>query len=276
MNTFQKVIKYLAIAFAIFLTIGILTGIVSIVSGVFGVFSWEEENRMDFSMDYSGIEQLDIKHKVGTLNIKNGSGFRVEATNVTDDFKAEVVNKTLVIEEPDSMRKFLGLDFGISNKKSIITVYVPEEFIADRIKIESGVGEVNIENLSTERLIIKAGVGDLYGKSITAKRVDADGGVGNMKLVDVKFTDVDFDSGVGNVDIEGVILGKSDFSCGVGSVNVRIQGAREDYAIRVDTGLGRVSVNGNKVSRDYNDTNRADNSIRISGGIGDVDIEFMQ
>lgn len=275
MNTFQRVIKYVAIGFAIFLTVSILSGIVAVASGVFSIFDRDEGSRIDYSKDFSGIEQLDIKNNVGKLVVKPGNGFRVEATNVTEEFRAEVVNKTLIIEEPNYFRHFLWFNFGTSRAKSVVTVYVPEDFDAKRIEIDSGAGEVELRDLSTQRLIINAGVGDIYGEKLTAMRVEADGGVGNMNLVNVNFTDVDFNCGVGNIKIDGMIFGKSDFDCGVGNVRIQLNGARDDYALDVKAGLGKVTINGDKVSREYNDNYRADNTIRISGGVGDVDVVFI-
>lgn len=274
MSTFQRVIKYVAIAFAIFLTIGILSGIVGVVTGVVSIFDGEEAYTIDYSVDFSGVEKLDINHKVGKLNVLPSNGFRVEATNVSDRFRAEVVNGTLIIDEPDFMRRFLWFDVGTSRRKSVITIYVPENFNAKRIEIDSGAGNVHLENLSTEHLRTNAGVGEVYGKNLTAMRVDANGGVGDMKLINVNFTDVDFNSGIGNIKVEGMIFGKSDFDCGIGSVKVQLDGVREEYALNIDAGLGTVRVNGNKVSGEYSDTYKADNTIKIDGGIGDVDIVF--
>lgn len=276
MNTFQRIIKYAAIAFAIFLTVGILSGIIGAVSGIVSVFSGEEVNTIDYSKDFKDIERLNINHKVGKLNVRPGNNFKVEATNVSDRFRAEVVNGTLIIDEPDFMRRFLWFNFATSREKSVVTVYVPEDFHAKRIEIDSGAGNVNLENLTTDYLKINAGVGEIYGKNLTAMRVDADGGVGEMKLVDVNFTDVDFNSGVGSIYVEGMIFGKSDFDCGIGSVKISLKGARDDYALKVNAGIGNVRINGDKVSGEYKDSFSSDNTIRIDGGIGDVDITFRR
>ena len=276
MNTFQKVIKYAAIGFAIFLTVTILSGIIGVFSGVVYIFSGEEVSTVEYSKDFNNVERLNINHKVGKLNVRPGSGFKVEASNVSDRFRAEVVNGTLIIDEPDFMRRFLWFNFGTSREKSVITVYVPEDFNAKRIEIDSGAGNVSLENLTTDYLKINAGVGEIYGKNLTAMRVDADGGVGEMKLLDVNFTDVDFSSGVGSIDIEGMIFGKADFECGIGSVRISLKGARDDYALKVNAGLGNVRINGDKVSGDYRDNFKADNTISIEGGIGDVNITFKR
>ena len=277
MNTFQRVIKYVAIAFAVFLVVGILSGIIAVVSNVVSVVSGEEVKTIDYSEDFSGIEKLNIYHKVGKLNIRPGNGFRVEASNVSDRFRAEAVNGTLIIDEPEYfIRRFLWFSFGTTQNKSVITVYVPEDFHAKRIEIDSGAGNIKLDNLSTDYLKVNAGIGDIQGNKLTAMRVDADGGVGNMKLLDVNFTDVEFECGVGSIQVEGMIFGKSEFDCGVGSVKININGDRDDYALKVNSGLGTVKVNGNKVSGDFQDDYRADNTISIDGGIGEVDISFRQ
>lgn len=275
MNTFQRVIKYVAIAFAVFLTIGIIGGIVSVVTGVASIFSrGDDVKTVDYVKDFEDVEKLKINHKIGKLSVKPGKGFRVEATNVSDGFRAEVISGTLYIEEPDFVRRFLWFDFGIRHGKSIITVYVPEDFYAKRIEINSGAGDVRLENLFTDYLRIDAGVGDITGSKLTAMRVDANGGVGDMKLTDVNFTDVDFDCGVGSIKLDGMIFGKSEFDCGVGSVKIQVNGAREEYTLKVSAGLGTVRVNGDKVSGEYKDTYKSDNTLSIDGGIGSVDITF--
>ena len=275
MNAFQKTIKYLAIAFAILLTVGIMSGIVGVISGVVSVFSVDDERNIDYSEDFTDVERLDISNGLGSLDIKPGNGFRVEASNVSKSFRAEVVNGTLVVGESDFFGRIFSFGFR-SRSKSSITVYVPKDFYAKRIKIECGLGAVNLESLSTERLIVDAGVGDLNATDLTAMRVDIDGGVGNINLNNINFTNVDLDCGVGDINIDGVILGKSEFDGGLGSVNIRINGPRKDYALELSTGIGRIEVNGEKINHDYNDNYRADNTIKIDGGVGGISIAFTQ
>lgn len=277
MTTFQKVIKYAAIGFAILLTIGILSGIVRVVSGVVLLFDGTDTERVDYSAEFSDVEKLDINNRVGNLTVKAGesNGFRVEATNVSSDFKAKVRNGTLEIDEPDFIGRFFGFNIGKSgSRRAVITVYVPKGFTADRIKIDSGAGGVKLEDISVKNLNINAGVGDIYGRNITAGKVDIDGGVGNISFTEVDFSNVEVGGGVGNISIEGNITGKSEFDCGVGEVDIRLTGKREDYALDIDAGLGSVRVNGDKVSNKYRDTYKADNTIEIDGGVGSTEIRF--
>lgn len=271
MNTFQKMIKYAAMTIVVLLIFGILSGIVGLISSLVYIFDDKEEYKTNYSKDFSNVEELDINHGFGKLTIKSGDDFRVEGANVSKSFKAKLNDGTLYIEE---VRKFLWFNFGSNHFKSSITVYVPDGFTARRIKINSGVGEVVLENLSTDQLDIDAGVGGIYGRNITAKSVKGNGGVGDIRFNDVNFSDVDFDSGVGSLKIDGIILGNSEFDCGVGSIKLDIRGRREDYTLRCDSGIGSIKVNGERITSEYRDNNSAPHSLSIIGGMGSVDIKF--
>lgn len=274
MSTFQKVIKYSAITFSIFLTIGILTGIVGLISNVTSVFGWEDDYKLNYSKDFTDIEQIDISNGVAKLTIKPGDTFRVEGKNVSDDFKVTVNDGTLIVDEKENFIKIFGLNPRKKFSKTSITVYVPSDFTAQRIKIDCGVGEVSLEDLSTDKLYIDAGVGEIYGRNISASSVTVDGGVGDITFNDVSFSNVDFDSGLGNLKIEGIILGDSKFDCGVGNIKLKINGSRKDYALKLNSGLGNIRINGEKVSSGYNDNYSAPNTIYIDGGVGNVDVDF--
>jgi len=278
MNTFQKVIKYTAMAIGILLAVGIVSGIVGLVKMAVSFFgdskAYEEGNNINIVREFEHVEQLDIKNGVGKLIIKAGDGFKVEGTNVSKNFKANVKNGTLYIEEEGFLKKFLWFNFGSSDINPVITVYLPEDFTAQKIKIDSGAGKVVMEDVSTEKLIIKAGVGEINGYNITANSVIGNGGVGDIDFSGVVFSDVDFDCGVGNLKIEGMILGDSEFDCGVGNIDLYIKGSREDYALRFDSSLGTMRVNGEKVSPNYKDTYKAAHTISIDGSVGNVNIEF--
>ena len=81
MTTLQKVIKYLAIAFAIFLTVSIIGGILSAVGLFGGLFSsdsvLEEVKTYSVAKD---IHNLDIEINAADLYIKEGDAFLWKAT----------------------------------------------------------------------------------------------------------------------------------------------------------------------------------------------------
>ena len=278
MNQFQRVTKYLAMTFAVILAVGIISAIagvvLNVISAVTGAPIFGNRNRIDVAYDFTGVESLNIDNSAGSLEIRTGDTFRVEGQKVLESFKAELTeNGTLVVSEHNEHR-FLWFNFnwfGSSNSK--ITVYLPEDFVAEEAKLDCGLGNTTIEALRAEKLTISAGAGSIRGDQIVAEKVKLDGGVGSFTLTGVSLEDADIDCGVGSLRIEGELLGKIKIDCGVGDVNLDLIGSREDYNLDVDAGVGSVRVNGEKLSGSYHSEN-AKHSLKVDGGVGKVSIDF--
>ena len=283
MSSFQRVIKFSAMAFAIILATGIILTIanvgISVLSGVTGGFGRITNDTgavMDFSKEFSDVKSINIDNSIGTFEIRTGDTFRVEAVNVGENFRATVSGSgTLnIVDKRNSWNFIPWFTSNNSNYNAKIILYLPSGFVAKQAKIDSGVGNVMIETLTTERLTINAGVGNITGSYIIAGDVKIDGGVGIIKLTDVDFTDADIDAGVGNITIEGRLLGKNKIDGGVGEVVLRLIGNEKDYSFDIESGIGTIRVNGDKVSKLNNKNNKLDHSIKVDGGIGNVKIDF--
>ncbi|MNT90293.1 hypothetical protein D3C72_2311690 [compost metagenome] len=80
---------------------------------------------------------------------------------------------------------------------------------------------------------------------------------------------MDLDCGVGKFTFNGYILGNSNINCGVGKTNIELKG--NDYTLITENGLGKVTINGSKISGKQT-TGNGKNKIDISGGIGTLEI----
>ncbi|MDF2541881.1 MAG: putative rane protein [Herbinix sp.] len=282
MNSFQRVVKYCAIAFAVVLAVGIISGIVSatiaVVSGIGSGFSSNEEDRKNFAENFSDVERLDINNSTGTLEIKTGDTVRVEAENVRESFRAKVTgNGTLEIESDNNFIDWINGFLNGNNpfKGEKITVYLPEELLLEKAFIDCGTGNVTIEKLNTERLELNAGTGNMKASDIVAQKADIDGGVGNIDLMNVSLTDAEIDCGVGEMEIDGEILGHSSIDCGVGNVDIKLDGRYEDYDLDVESGLGSVYINGERVKETKKSNSQNDDlSLEVDGGLGNIRLDF--
>ena len=276
MNEFQKVIKYLAMGFAIFLTVTIIGGIATGIFALTGVFNGvaTRGDAVDINKSFDDITSISIDHGVGTLKVRTGDSDKVEviAKNVSEHYTIEKsLNGTLTLKNKSRYWFWNWFD---GNFKSDITVYLPEGFVAERFIIDAGAGDVNIEDLEANELEINGGAGNIRGNNIIAHTVDIDGGVGNINFKQVVLNDTTIDSGLGNVDIEGTLSGKTDIDCGVGNVDLDLKGTIDDYKIKVEKGLGNIKINGEKYSNiNWNSLN-AKNFMDIDGGVGDININF--
>jgi hypothetical protein len=281
MSSFQKIIKYCAIAFAIFLAVTIISGIASAVVGVVSTITGNsvfhsDKDVIDYSDSFTEVESLDLNISTGNLIIKTGDTFRVEAEDVIDNFEAKVDSDgTLSIGDGGNGIHFLWFDFnGFNNPNSKITLFLPADFVAREARIETGAGKVTIDELNAGDLEISAGAGSIKGSNLSADEVKIDGGVGSIKLDKVSFTDADIDCGVGSLVISGELKGENKIDCGVGDVDLDLIGNAEDYELDVDAGVGSVRVDGEKVKGEYNDNSGAEHKIEVDGGVGSVRIDF--
>ena len=75
------------------------------------------------------------------------------------------------------------------------------------------------------------------------------------------------------VNIEAEITGISKIDAGVGEINIKLLGNKEDYRINTETGIGSITIDNKKY---YNNASFGTgiNTIRVSGGIGNVKVDF--
>lgn len=277
MNEFQKIIKYLAMGFGIFLTFIIITGIVSAVIGLSGVFSsGSSVNTTNITERYDNVKSIEIDHGVGKLYILEGTEDQVvvEGSNIPEDYIIEKnFSGTLKIKNKVNVFNIVGIN---NNNKSTIRVYLPEGFVAEKFEINAGAGNVELNDITAKQLEIDAGAGNITGNRIYADFFDLDGGVGNIELKDIEFLGSDIDCGVGNIELSGNLLGKNKLECGVGEISIDLYGSPDDYKLTVEKGLGNIKVNGEKYSNVSWNNITATNSLSISGGLGNIDINFQK
>lgn len=278
MSQFQKTVKYIAIAFAICLAVGIISAIVglvlNIIAAITGLPFLGNQKRVGVAYDLYGVESLDVDHDAGNLIIKSGDTFRVEGENVPEGFKAEVAEDGTLKVYVQNKHRFLWFDFGgFGSFRSKVTVYLPEDFVAEEARLDTGFGNVSVEALRAEELTISAGAGNFKGNDIVADKAKLDGGLGNFTLTGVSLGDAHIDCGLGNFKLEGELLGDNKIDCGIGGITLDLIGNREDYSLDVDAGIGSVNVNGEKLSGSYNSAD-AEHSLKVDGGIGQVNIDF--
>ncbi len=285
MNSTQRMIKYCAMAFAIILAIGIISGMASIVFTIINSVSGNSE-QFDFKInkrnhaytnydrEFEEVKSIKVDNRIGSLHILIGDGFRVEAQNVSKEFEAKVNGDgRLTIHDVGGNFKFLWFNIGgVPSTKSDITIYVPSDFVAKEVLIDTGAGSTSLEGIQTDYLYIEAGAGNINASGVVAKKVKWDGGVGSATFREVRFEESSFDCGVGNLEVNGKLLGVTDVDCGVGEVRLDINGSAQDYGYNVDTGIGRITWNSEKISGKSNGD--ADNIIKVDGGVGSVEIEF--
>ena len=270
MTTLQKVIKYLAIAFAIFLIVTIFGGIIDAV-GIFGGLFSDGEAVAEDIKSYSvstEIRNLDIEINAAELHIKEGKALLVESN--LKNLKVEEKDGYLTVTDPTKI-KLAGSNL---SEYAILTIYVPTDVTFKAVNISTGAGRLTVDTLSAEAIDFELGAGEVSLNALYAtKSARIEGGAGRISISGGELNDLDMEMGIGELTLKSALTGSCQLDMGVGKSDITLIGSKDDYKIDIDKGLGSISVDGAKIS-DFGSSGNGTNQVKINGGIGAIDIEF--
>ena len=268
MNDTQKVIKYLAIAFGIFLTVSIVYSICYAAYTVFSTFTDQvDKKKIKLEDKHSGLDSyLDIDLQSTNLEIVLGD--KLEVDNPSDYIGVYTSGNKIVIKE----KKHVSL----KKSKNTIKITVPKDLVFKAVYFDGGAGSVNISDIKTSYLELDLGAGKILMNNVKVlDDTSIDGGAGNIEFNNCEFNNSEIDLGAGKLVFNGTLLGKNKIDSGVGSVNINLLGKLDDYKIKVDKGIGNTSLNGTTMKENESYGNGID-EIDINGGIGEIKIELSE
>lgn len=269
MTSGQKIIKYIAIAIAIFLIINIIGIILTIFAGLGIFFNVKEaitntENFEEVIDNYpiEEITNLDIEINYSKLEIKNGDTFKIECNN-EKIYTEKKGNKIEIKEKNNWFNK---------QETSNITIYIPENKIFERTEIEAGAGEINIDKLQTNNLTFSIGAGKVQINELEVfEKAEIEGGAGKADIISGELHNLDLEMGLGELNLTTKLIGNNVIEQGIGKLSINLTDNIENYKIRTSKGLGSITINGNEV-QDGNTYGNGENNIRIEGGMGAIEI----
>lgn len=267
MTVFQKVIKYLAMAFAIFLTVSIISGILSAVGLLGGFFDGDAVNEEIKAYEVSSdIRRLEININAADFTIKQGKSFSVESNL-----------KHLTVEDKGGILTVRQTKkFNSTYSGATLTLYVPADTVFERANLTTGAGKVTVDRLSANTMNLELGAGEVTIDTLIATSdIDIDGGAGKITISGGALNNLDLDMGVGQFNLTSALTGESEFDSGIGESNITVIGSKDDYRLDIEKGIGNITVDGTGVSNIKGQGN-GKNSIDISGGIGAINLNFKE
>ena len=268
MSEIQRIIKYCAIAFALFLAFSIISSIMYGIITFGAIFESDHkdyENLSSLKMD-ENTSILDIDVAGTNLILREGDTLKVETNNKYIKTK-QSKNKLYITEKNHNWFK--------TNKNNDLIVYIPKELIFDGVSIDSGAGKVEIDTLSTKTLYLDLGAGKVTINNLTIlNQTEIEGGAGAIEIKNGSLNNLDLDIGAGKLTLTALVSGKSEIDAGVGEVNLNLVGSLEDYRIKLDKGIGSATLNQKKMN-DEEVYGNGNNSIDIDGGVGSIKIEIV-
>jgi hypothetical protein len=276
MSVAQRVVKYCAIAFGIFIVFIIVSAIVGALTGILGLTTFISNDKSEYKTnleknfsEYSTISDIYVDVGIAKLNVYDGSSLKVDAKNMSERFECKVVGKTLYIKD-----NLCGkINFGwFNNIDPVINLYIPQSMSLNETNIKTGVGDVRIDKLTTNKLYLSTGIGKTKIDNLkTTALTKLTCGVGELDIDNANITDLILENGIGETSIKGKILGNSSIKGGIGEIDLRVSGNSNDYDITKKSGIGNIDIgyNSNKAS-----TLAKKYILSVESGIGSIKINF--
>lgn len=264
MTAGQKAIKVAVKGFAILLCVLIIAGIVSAIASLF------EEDTLKEPKDYTPAEalptgskaRLELNIGAAELVLTYGSAFHVESN--LKHLTVEIRGETLRIRQ----NKRVG-----GSNVGEIRVVLPYETSFHEILLKIGAGKVTADELSSHRFRLDLGAGNTVIRTLhVTGDADFQVGAGNLNVGGGEIANLDMEVGAGNTDLTARLTGTCDLEMGVGNSRIVLLGAREDYTLSVEKGLGSLTVDGEAYAETTLGTGK--NQVDVEGGVGKICIEF--
>lgn len=265
MTAAQKIIKYAAIALAVFLAVSIIGGILSVVSLFAGASDEAVADDLTTYAVSSEITALDIHVGAADFTIKQAPSFSVES-NLKNLTVKEKDGALIIREEQTIGRIYDG---------AVLTLCVPEQTVFRKAEITTGAGRLTADILAADVLRLELGAGEVTIDTLSAtSSADIDGGSGKITIGSGTLCNLDLDMGIGQFNLTSAVTGKSEMDFGIGETNLVLIGSKADYALDMKKGIGSITVDGKDAS-DFGSSGNGQNRIDINGGIGTIRITFQ-
>lgn len=275
MTTTQKIIKYLAIAFALFLVISIFSIIFGLSREIISSINSDKkdskllEEYTTISNNVNNIESFKIDISNDNIEIKEGEKFEVKTNDPDVKFYHE--NSKVKIKTDKTFSWHLS-----NSSRGTIIIYLPNESNISELDLNLGAGKIDIDKIFVETLLMDLGAGTMTAKEINVyEKATINGGAGNINIYSGTINNLNLKLGAGNASIESDLTGSNTLTTGVGKLNLGLSRSKDNYKFDISKGLGNIILNDFDVSEDIL-IGDGETKIKISGAIGNIIINTAE
>ena len=275
MTTTQKIIKYLAIAFALFLVISIFSIIFGLSREIISSINSDKkdskllEEYTTISNNVNNIESFKIDISNDNIEIKEGEKFEVKTNDPDVKFYHE--NSKVKIKTDKTFSWHLS-----NSSRGTIIIYLPNEFNITELDLNLGAGKIDIDKIFVETLLMDLGAGTMTAKEINVyEKATINGGAGNINIYSGTINNLNLKLGAGNASIESDLTGSNTLTTGVGKLNLGLSRSKNNYKFDISKGLGNIILNDFDVSEDIL-IGDGETKIKISGAVGNIIINTAE
>lgn len=161
-----------------------------------------------------------------------------------------------------------GTEYALSMDWFLNTADLKYDDEEGTLKIWSAISGMRDQRGGTIRITVPTGT--------TLEKVDFQTGLGEIEVRDCAVSEkVKAFTGLGNIEVSGSFTGEIDLEVGMGDIDVSLIGSAEDYQIDLETGLGKVKVDGQRYGTSY-ETGKGAHELDCSTGLGDISVDLCE
>ncbi|MGI6423131.1 MAG: DUF4097 family beta strand repeat-containing protein [Candidatus Dojkabacteria bacterium] len=270
MKTFQTIIKYTALVFAITLIVVIFKLTIDSLLFVGNLFDKnprvESLVEREITFDFNDYKNLDIQTMASRLTLKTGDRFSVTTNN--KDITVQESKDTIIIN--DNNRESIYF----YNENLELIVVLPTNTTLDSIRIDTGAGKMLIEELNCKNATINLGAGGLEVNKIdVTNEIKISGGIGKITIHHGSLNNLEADLGVGKLSAILSLTGKNNINTGIGGLDLELLDSSTNYTFNIEKGIGDIELNEDSIQTGAYGNGL--HTVDISGGIGEIEITTL-
>ena len=279
MTTLQKIIKYGAIAFGIYLSVTIIFIFLSIARSLVRSsnnefndiieYSEEEYNTTDISTTYENIKTLEVDLEAIPLTIKTGETFTLEGTNIPDKLEIRQDGGTLKIDD-----EMISSD--ISDEDAMLTIYIPETQILDRVNLDLKYVSVDLETLNATNIKLDMENTNCVIENLTTDNLEINNEYGDMDIRNAETKRLTFDSEIGTEDISIRVTESAKIDLENSDTNIDLKGTQEEYQVIYKKQYGSLNIAGTEMTSNNETFSNGNIKINIDAENTNLDIDFEE
>ena len=188
---------------------------------------WDEE-------EFAQARKLDVDIDKGVVHISRQDGISQIQINVQDDY-----NQTQCYMDEYTLEIKREARGHHSNDAPYIQVLVPAGYELEKLSLDMGAAECNVQGITARKLEI--------------------------------------DTGVGAITFSGTVNGDVEVETGVGDVSLNMTGSQTGYNYKVECGVGSINVGNERyttLSHETHINNNAPYNMELECGVGNINVSF--
>lgn len=275
MTTTQKIIKYLAIAFALFLVISIFSCIFGLSHEIIDSINNDKkesellEEYTTISKNINSVESFKIDISNDDIEIKEGEKFEVKTNDPNVKFNHE--NSKVKIKSDKTFSWHIN-----NSSRETIVIYLPNEFKISELDIDLGAGKIDIDKIFVETLLMDLGAGTMTANELNVYgKTTINGGAGNININSGTINNLNLKLGAGNASIQSDLTGSNTLTTGVGKLNLSLSRSKDNYGFDINKGLGNITLNDFDISENTI-SGDGETKIKINGAVGNIIINTAE